>query len=63
MSDWSNLVGKTGEEAKAQILQQEPGLNVIVMPQGAPCTRDYRLDRVRVFVDNDQKVVSAPRKG
>ena len=49
--DWSNLVGKTGEEAKAQILHDKPDADVKILPEGSPCTRDYRMDRVRVFVN------------
>jgi hypothetical protein len=45
------MVGKTGEEAKQFIESQNPGFNVHVLKEGTPVTRDYRLDRVRIFVN------------
>ncbi len=63
MSDWSNLVGKTGEEAKAAILSSRPDADVHILPEGSPCTRDFRPNRFRVFVDANNKVVSAPHAG
>lgn len=51
MSDWTHLVGAPGEDAKNTILSQDSTLNVIVLPENSPCTRDYRLDRVRIFVN------------
>jgi hypothetical protein len=32
-------------------------------PQNAMVTRDYRLDRVRIFVNPDQTVAKTPRQG
>jgi hypothetical protein len=32
VSKWGNLTGKTSEQAKAQILKNNPGLNVIIQP-------------------------------
>lgn len=63
MSDWTCLVGKTGQEARQRILQEKPDADVHILPEGSPCTRDYRINRVRVFVDSSNKVVSAPRPG
>ncbi len=40
-----------------------PNADVIILPEGSPCTRDYRITRVRVFVDSENKVVSAPHVG
>lgn len=34
-----------------------------ILLQDAPTTRDYRLDRVRVFVHEDNKVARAPAQG
>ncbi len=59
--DWSGVVGLSGEEAKAAILKDNSNLNVIILPEGTPVTRDYRWNRVRIFVDDNGKVVSAPR--
>ncbi len=63
MSDWTHLVGIPGEDAKNIILTEDSTLNVIVLPENSPVTRDYRLDRVRVFVNSEGKVSHVPRKG
>ena len=63
VSKWGNLTGKTSEQAKAQILKNNPGLNVIIQPENSPTTRDLRMDRVRVFVNTQGRVVSQPRIG
>jgi hypothetical protein len=62
-SDWSELVGIKGEEAKIIILQQDPSIEVLVIPLGTPVTRDYRMNRVRIFVDTDGVTVQPPRRG
>lgn len=65
VNSWPDLVGKNVEEAKNAILQDDPSINVVVVPEGAPVTRDYRLNRVRLFVDPDTQsiVQSLPRRG
>lgn len=61
--EWPELVGKTGDQAKAAILDERPTLNVLVVPELSPCTMDYRTDRVRVFVNKEGKVAGTPRIG
>ena len=39
------------------------GVKVEIKTELAPCTMDFRTDRVRIFVNNDGKVVSPPRTG
>jgi hypothetical protein len=56
-------VGLSGEAAKEKVLQDDPNANVQVIPENSPCTRDYRLNRVRIFVNADGVVVSPPRRG
>lgn len=56
-------MGKTGEEAKDRILQDKPNANVQILPEGSMVTKDYRTDRVRVFVDEENRVASVPRVG
>jgi len=58
-SKWPELVGKTGEEAKAVILEEQPNLNVIVLHKNSPTTRDLRRDRVWIFVHDDGTVADA----
>ncbi|XP_041454383.1 subtilisin-chymotrypsin inhibitor-2B-like [Lytechinus variegatus] len=60
---WAELVGKTGEEAKAVILQERPGLNVQILPEDSMMTADFCQDRVRILVDGAKKVVKAPSIG
>jgi len=60
---WPELVGKTGEEAKAAIHKERPELELHVVSNNSMMTMDYRLDRVRIFVDDLQKVTSPPSCG
>ena len=57
------LVGVPSEEAKAQILAQHPNLNVIKLGVNDMCIKDYRLDRVWLVVDENDKVAKEPRTG
>jgi hypothetical protein len=61
--EWPEVVGQTGEEAKQKVLADRPGLNVQIVNELSPCTMDFREDRVRIFVNNDNKVVAPPRTG
>ena len=60
-----SLVGMTGEEAKQAILAVDSTLDgkIFILPQDAMVTMDYREDRVRIFVDDDGKVVRQPKRG
>lgn len=44
------VVGKPEAEAVAAIRAKEPGYQVIPLAFNAPTTRDYRAERVRVFI-------------
>jgi len=61
--NWPEFEGKDGMEAEAGIKKENPNLAVHIMPENAPCTMDYRTDRVRIFVDKDGKVISTPSIG
>ncbi|KAI5021092.1 hypothetical protein ZWY2020_054502 [Hordeum vulgare] len=50
-TEWPELVGKSVEEAKKVILQDKPEAQIIVLPVGTIVTMEYRIDRVRLFVD------------
>jgi len=56
---WPDLVGMTGEEAKAQLelLCGDETYEIIVLNEDSPTTRDYRFSRIRIFT-NDEGVVS-----
>jgi hypothetical protein len=58
------LVGMNGQAAKTTLKQTYPEqLDIVVLPEGSPVSRDLRFNRVRIFV-NDQNVVSiVPRIG
>jgi hypothetical protein len=60
---WPELVGKTGAEAEAAVKADRPDVKVEVMDERSPCTADYRVDRVRIFVNAEKHVVSAPMTG
>lgn len=61
---WPELIGVDAEEAKAQILKDDPNLKVIVVPPGnMAVTMDYRPDRVRIFTAEGGKVSRAPSTG
>lgn len=64
-SEWPELVGKTGEEAKEVIIATGgPGIkSVDIIPADSMVTSDFRTDRVRIFVDTSGKVARAPRVG
>lgn len=57
------LVGMNGEAAKAELESKYPSLSVQVLPQNSMVTMDFRMDRVRVFVDDDGNVSREPRLG
>lgn len=58
-----SLIGMTGEDAKEEIKNVDPSLEVQVLPEDSMVTMDYRTDRVRIFVDSDGKVVRQPNAG
>ena len=60
---WLNLEGVSGEEAKQKILDQRPDLSIEIVHLDDPVTMDLRFDRVRIFVDENQKVARAPQIG
>eukprot|EP00200_Dunaliella_tertiolecta_P001768 CAMPEP_0202347422 /NCGR_PEP_ID=MMETSP1126-20121109/5792_1 /ASSEMBLY_ACC=CAM_ASM_000457 /TAXON_ID=3047 /ORGANISM="Dunaliella tertiolecta, Strain CCMP1320" /LENGTH=68 /DNA_ID=CAMNT_0048938973 /DNA_START=191 /DNA_END=397 /DNA_ORIENTATION=+ len=60
---WPELVGKPYAEAEAVIKRDAPELKVSKVKPGSMMTKDYRLDRVRVFVDNEDKVEKTPSLG
>ncbi|KAK1694395.1 hypothetical protein QYE76_011092 [Lolium multiflorum] len=60
-TSWPELVGKSIKEAKKTILKDRPDVKTVeVFPVGTPVTEDFRLDRVRIFVDT---VAEIPRIG
>nr|7AOK_A Chain A, Subtilisin-chymotrypsin inhibitor-2A [Hordeum vulgare] len=62
-TEWPELVGKSVEEAKKVILQDKPEAQIIVLPVGTIVTMEYRIDRVRIFVDKLDNIAQVPRVG
>lgn len=61
--EWPEAVGLSGEEAQAKVKQDDPTIETQVLNENAPCTRDFRPYRVRIFVNGEGVVVSPPRRG
>jgi hypothetical protein len=77
--EWPHLKGTQADYAKVEISNDRPDVKVYVVPkvrtvlqytftfsdvsQGAMVTMDFREDRVRIFVDDSNKVVRVPRIG
>lgn len=56
-------MGKSFDEANAQILTDTPGLMVKMVSKGMPITRDFNMNRVHVFVDDHNVVTRPPAVG
>ncbi|CAF3987842.1 unnamed protein product [Rotaria sordida] len=60
---WPELIGKNGQEV-VNIIKKETGFtNVVIVKEGSPITLDYRVNRVRVFVNDNGIVVHVPTIG
>ena len=64
-TEWPELVGKPGEEAREVIRATGgPGITTVdIIPEDSMVTQDFRTDRVRIFVDSSGKVARTPRVG
>nr|1YPA_I Chain I, CHYMOTRYPSIN INHIBITOR 2 [Hordeum vulgare] len=62
-TEWPELVGKAVAAAKKVILQDKPEAQIIVLPVGTIVTMEYRIDRVRLFVDKLDNIAQVPRVG
>lgn len=60
---WPELVGLPADEAVKRIQTANPALNVLIVPEGSAVTRDFRVDRVRVYADSEGKVAREPKRG
>ena len=50
-TSWPEVVGMSIEEAKKVILKDKPDADIQVLPVGTPVTKDFRPNRVRIFVN------------
>jgi len=61
---WPELVGLAGSEAKRIVKEVGGGIKVVhVLPENSMVTMDFRLDRVRIFVDSEGRVSRVPTIG
>ncbi|KAF7073366.1 hypothetical protein CFC21_078366 [Triticum aestivum] len=59
-TSWPEVVGLSVEKAKEIILKDKPDADIVVLPVGSPVTKDYRSERVRIFIDT---VAEIPHTG
>lgn len=62
-TSWPELVGVTVEEAKRKIKEEMSEVKIEVVSPGFCVTLDLRYDRVRLYVDEFNKVFSTPKIG
>ncbi|KAB2625542.1 glu S.griseus protease inhibitor-like [Pyrus ussuriensis x Pyrus communis] len=61
---WPELVGAKGKDAKAIIESENRLVHVVIVKEGSFVTKDYRCDRVRVWVDKHDIVTKKiPQSG
>lgn len=60
---WPEAVGLPAEQAKAIVLQDDPTINVQILGENDVTTRDFRVDRVRIFTNGEGVVTRPPRRG
>ncbi|KAI8463014.1 MAG: potato inhibitor I family-domain-containing protein [Monoraphidium minutum] len=58
---WPELVGQAAGEARAVIEAERPELTII--PPDTAVTQEYREDRVRIYADNNNRVMRTPKVG
>ena len=59
-----SLIGMSGEDAQRVILSINPSLQVqIIPPTTFALSADHRMDRVRIFIDEDGNVTREPQRG
>ncbi|OMP09335.1 Proteinase inhibitor I13, potato inhibitor I [Corchorus olitorius] len=62
-NSWPELLGKSGESAKATVESENSNVSAIVLLEGTPVTKDFLCDRVRIFVNQQGHVVQVPNIG
>jgi hypothetical protein len=64
-SIWPELIGKTAEEAKNELIKNGMPLHVeiIDLEHSTDLTLEYQAYRVQIFVDEDGRVPYAPQLG
>ena len=62
-TSWPELIGVTAEEAKRKIKEEMAGAEIQVVPPGYFVTLDFQSQRVRLYVDESEKVTRTPKIG
>ncbi|XP_018825238.1 inhibitor of trypsin and hageman factor [Juglans regia] len=62
-NSWPELIGASGEAAAEKIEAENSNVHATVLLEGTPVTRDFRCDRVRVWVTESGVVYEVPRVG
>jgi len=62
-SSWPEVVGMSAMDAQEYILLEDPTIAIRILPTGSIVTGDHRIDRVRLFVDDNGIVQLTPRRG
>ncbi|XVF32435.1 hypothetical protein REPUB_Repub17cG0082600 [Reevesia pubescens] len=62
-NSWPELLRTNGEIAKTTIERENPNVGAIVLLEGTPVTRDFRCNRVWVWVTEQSQVVRVPTIG
>ncbi|KAF3436191.1 hypothetical protein FNV43_RR23283 [Rhamnella rubrinervis] len=62
-NSWPELLGAKGEDAEKKIEKENHNVDAVVILEGTPVTKDYRCNRVRVWVNRSGIVTEVPRIG
>ena len=60
---WPELVGQSAEAASQVIHNDRPELALNIVPAGAMVTMDHNVRRVRIYVNEQNMITSAPKVG
>ncbi|XP_061360411.1 subtilisin inhibitor 1-like isoform X3 [Gastrolobium bilobum] len=60
-TSWPELVGVTAEEAEKKIKEEMAGVEIQVVFPGYSVTFDYKIQRVRLYVDESKKPIFLQR--
>jgi hypothetical protein len=61
--EWPELQGKTADEAKAGLEKDAPRFKIQVIGPDMMATADYRCERIRIWLNKQQRVSQPPRVG
>ncbi|XP_071728898.1 glu S.griseus protease inhibitor-like [Rutidosis leptorrhynchoides] len=60
---WPELVGTPSEAARFLIERENNNVDAVIVEEGSLASSDFRCDRVRVFVDDNNIVKQVPKVG